>query len=185
MGVDQKRPLVGFAFVAVLCAVLMTVSVGRGWSDVFQPGKPIAAAAPGGRVDHAPARTPQPGASEETAEISIPVELSAQPLGVAVGSPASRTASGTSGADSSTAGSPTTLTTTPRADRKVARQVERADRKAARQAGKADRKAARQTGSTLRKSARQADKADRKAAQAAEKAARKAAKAAEKAARRG
>lgn len=174
MGVDQKRPLVGFAFVAVLCAVLMTVSVGRGWSDVFQPGKPIAAAAPGGRVDHAPARTPQPGASEEAAEISIPVELSAQPLGVAVGSPAVRTSSGTSGADSSTAESPTTLTTTPRADRKVARQVERADRKAVRQAGKAERKAA-----------RQADKAERKAAKAAEKAARKAAKAAEKVARRG
>lgn len=171
MGVDQKRPLVGFAFVAVLCAVLMTVSVGRGWSDVFQPGKPIAAAAPGGRVDHAPARTPQPGASEEAAEISIPVELSAQPLGVAVGSPAVRTSSG---ADSSTAGPPTTLTTTPRADRKVARQVERADRKAVGQAGKAERKAA-----------RQADKAERKAARAAEKVARKAAKAAEEAARRG
>ena len=49
VGVDPKRPLVGFALVAVLCAVLMSVSVGKGYSfDLFQPGKPIASSVGGG-----------------------------------------------------------------------------------------------------------------------------------------
>src|SRR5918994_1057480 len=107
VGVDQKRPLVGFALVAVLCAVLMTVSVGRGWADIFQPGKPIAAPALDGRAD-APAQAPRPSALEDDAEISIPVELSAQPLGVAVGSPVSVTSlagSDVSSASPSTPGS--------------------------------------------------------------------------------
>src|SRR5688500_12159115 len=107
VGVDQKRPLVGFAFVAVLCALLMTISVGRGWADIFQPGKPIAAAALGGPADGEPAPVTQPSAREDDAEISVPVELSAQPLGVSVGAPVATESVATSGARS-TAGSGST-----------------------------------------------------------------------------
>ena len=42
VGADPKRPLVGFAVVAVLCAVLMALSGGPGWVlAACHPGKPI------------------------------------------------------------------------------------------------------------------------------------------------
>ena len=83
VGVDQKRPLAGFALVAVLCAVLMTLSVSRGWSlDLIHPGRPIVTA---GQAEKAPhdRRAAEPTADVTT--VSIPVELSAQPLGAASG----------------------------------------------------------------------------------------------------
>src|SRR5688572_20791318 len=127
VGVDQKRPLVGFALVAVLCAVLMTASVGRGFGDVFQPGKPIAAAAIGGRLDRAPAPTPQPSELADPAEISIPVELSAQPLGVAVGSPVARKSVATSGADSTSAATSRSRTTESRSSLRISPRATKAD----------------------------------------------------------
>ena len=165
VGVDQKRPLVGFAFVAVLCAILMTVSVGRGWADIFQPGKPIAAAALGGPADGEPATVTQPSALADDAEISIPVELSAQPLGVSVGAPVSTETVATSGSRS-TAGSGSTSrsrTTESLASLRIAARETAADRTAARQGKVADRKAARQAEKVDRKAHRQAEKADRQA----------------------
>lgn len=77
VGVDPKRPLVGFALVAVLCAVLMSLSLGRGWSfDLFQPGKPITSSM-GDRVEWMPASAPDVA---EPVEVGFPVELSTQPL---------------------------------------------------------------------------------------------------------
>ncbi len=173
VGVDQKRPLVGFALVAVLCAILMTVSVGRGWADIFEPGRPIAAAALGGPADRAQAPTPQPGAlHDDDAAITIPVELSAQPLGVAVGSLVSRTSGATSGVESRTAESPTTLQTTLRVSM-ADRQADKAAVKAARKADKAARKADKAAAKAARKAQKAAAKAERKARKAAEKAARK------------
>ena len=83
VGIDQKRPLAGFALVAVLCAVLMTLSVARGWGlDIFHPGRPIAAA---GQADAAPHVRRHPAPTTDPAPVSIPTELSTQPLGVATG----------------------------------------------------------------------------------------------------
>jgi hypothetical protein len=79
VGVDQKRPLVGFALVSVLCAVLMALSVGRGWSvDLFHPGKPIAAPDSLVEVDSEP-----PARSDEPRVVAIPAELEPQPLAAA------------------------------------------------------------------------------------------------------
>ena len=89
VGVDPKRPLVGFALVAVLCAVLMTLSVGKGWSfDFLQPGKPIASSV-GGHVERAPA--PPPDAAARV-EVGFPVQLSTAPLGTTPAAPAKKRA---------------------------------------------------------------------------------------------
>lgn len=76
VGVDPRRPLVGFALVAVLCAVLMMVTVGRGWgTDVFGPARPLAAPA----ADVRPSSAPTPPAAPTT--VDIQAELSAPLLG--------------------------------------------------------------------------------------------------------
>src|SRR6478672_1554083 len=86
VGVDPKRPLVGFALVAMLCAVLMFLSVGRGWSfDFIQPGKPIASAV-GGHVERVPA--PQASKPAAPVETGFPVELSTPLLPVPSKAPA-------------------------------------------------------------------------------------------------
>ena len=100
VGVDQKRPLVGFALVAVLCAVLMFVSVGRGFglSDFVHPGRPIAAP-----VEHTPAERPAgPARQDGPAAIpaAIPAELSAQPLAAVVAAASAEKAS-TEGSETS------------------------------------------------------------------------------------
>src|SRR5215213_1704045 len=81
--VDPKRPLVGFALVAVLCAVLMTLSVARGSAsfDLVHRGRPIAVTlerTPVQRVSDAPAASTR---------VEIPVELAPQPIGVAAAAP--------------------------------------------------------------------------------------------------
>src|SRR5690349_15765882 len=89
VGVDQKRPLVGFALVTALCAVLMSVSVERGFglSDIVHPGKPIAAPR-----EHTPLEPPAEPL-RQVAPAAIPAELSAQPLAVVVAA-SSKKASG-------------------------------------------------------------------------------------------
>src|SRR5687768_9920832 len=84
VGVDPKRPLVGFALTAVLCAVLMALSVGgRGWSTgVFEPGRPIAGEVTGDVLERAAVP-----AAVAAGPVSIPVELSTQPLGTAAAGP--------------------------------------------------------------------------------------------------
>ncbi|HEY1087992.1 MAG TPA: hypothetical protein VGE37_09865, partial [Archangium sp.] len=78
----------GFALVTVLCAVLMTLSVARGWGlDLFHPGRPIAAS---GQADAAPHARPRAVPTTDPAPVSIPTELSTQPLGAAVGAEAHR-----------------------------------------------------------------------------------------------
>ena len=86
VGVDQKRPLVGFALVAVLCAVLMFVSVGRGFglSDFIRPGRPIAAP-----VERTPTAPPG-GPMHQHVPAAIPAELSAPPLAAVVAGSAER-----------------------------------------------------------------------------------------------
>jgi hypothetical protein len=184
VGVDPKRPLVGFALVAVLCAVLMTLSVGKGWSfDFLQPGRPIASSV-GGHVERAP--VPSPDAAEPV-EVGIPVQLSTAPLGSASAAPAktraaARPATSSAGViqdDSSGRHASSIVRTeqTPEvpADARAERQAE----KAARHAEKAAEKAARDA----EKAARDAEKAAGKAAHDAEKLLRDAEKHAAKAAR--
>jgi hypothetical protein len=92
VGVDQKRPLVGFALVSVLCAVLMALSVGRGWSlDLFHPGKPIAA--PDSRVEVDPEPPARPDGPRV---VTIPAELEPQPLAAAAATPPSSGGKGAS-----------------------------------------------------------------------------------------
>ena len=102
---DPKRPFVGFFLVAVLCVVLMALSVGRGWSGVglFHPGKPISAPATGERVDSAPSPTPP---RVEPTGASIPAELSTRPLGVSVAKGTTKAASQPGAASGSSSGSP-------------------------------------------------------------------------------
>lgn len=196
MGVDPKRPLVGFALVAVLCAVLMSVSVNRGWSlDFVQPGKPIASSA-GGHADRVPAPAP---AAAEPVEVGFPVELTAQPFAApslartkrAVATSASVPAADAS-ATNETAADVTVAADTSgrRADRaedRTARKAEksaaRAERKLARHEAKAERKADREAARSQRKAEKAAAKAERKAEHAAAKAVRAAEKDAAKAAR--
>jgi hypothetical protein len=80
VGVDQKRPLVGFVLVAVLCAVLMAVSVGRGFGfdDIVRPGRPIAAP-----VERTPVEPPTDVVVRDT-PVEIPAELTAQPLAAVI-----------------------------------------------------------------------------------------------------
>ncbi len=208
VGVDPKRPLVGFALVAVLCAVLMTLSVGKGWSfDFLQPGKPIASSV-GGHVERAPA--PSPDAAEPVA-VGFPVQLSTLPLGTAPAAAAETKAPARpAGASRSTAPAKaatdvkddvkveqTADRTSEKADRKAERAAARAERKLTKLEAKAQRKAERLAAKTQRqllkaerrvekaaaKAQRQAEKAARHAAKDAEKAVRDAEKAAEKAAR--
>lgn len=170
MGVDPKRPLVGFALVAVLCAVLMTLSVGRGWGgELFHPGKPIANVAAGGHLDRAP--SPQP---VEPVEVSIPAELSTQPLGVAAGSPVVKKAVSQPIQDA-------TKATKATKDTQGHRVADKAERKAA----KAERKAAKAAEKAAAKAERDAAKAERDAGRLAAKLARTELKALEKAARTG
>ena len=131
VGVDQKRPLVGFALVAVLCVVLMTLSVGRGWGgELFHPGKPIAAPAAGGHLDRVPSPSHQP---VEPAAVSIPVELSAQPLAVAVGAPMAKKAVARPTAETETGPETVAQDSTRAADKAAAKAQRQAD-KAAEQA---------------------------------------------------
>lgn len=170
MGVDPKRPLVGFALVAVLCAVLMTLSVGRGWGgELFHPGKPIANVAAGGHLDRVP--SPQPVEPVEPVEVSIPAELSTQPLGVAAGSSVVKKAVSQPIQDAAKATK----------DTKGHRVADKAERKAA----KAERKAAKAAEKAAAKAERDAAKAERDAGRLAAKLARTELRAFEKAARTG
>jgi hypothetical protein len=179
VGVDPKRPLVGFALVAVLCAVLMTLSVGRGWGvDLFHPGKPIATSAAGGHVDRVPSPSPQ---RVPAAEAKIPAELSTQPLGVAVGAPTAKQASQPTGDTGSESVRETPSPDATRASKDV-RAADKAAAKALRQADKAAAKALRQADKAALKALRQADKAAAKALRQADKAAAKALRQADKAA---
>jgi hypothetical protein len=185
VGVDPKRPLVGFALVAVLCAVLMTLSVGQGWgADIFRPGKPIAVPVEAVRV--APAQE-QP---REPETVSIPDELSAQPLGVAVPEPLAKRVARATAHTKSPAPSvqaPPTQAQPDEPDDAASsardRQADRAAERAERKAHKAALKALRSTEKAARKAQREADKAAARAQHEAEKAARKAQRDAEKAAR--
>ena len=191
VGVDPKRPLVGFALVAVLCAVLMTLSsVGRGWGgELFHPGKPIAAPSAGSHLDRVPSPAPQ---RVQHAEANIPAELSTQPLGVAVGAPAAKKAVSRPTVETETVAETTAPDSTRAADKataKAQRQADKAAAKALRQADKAAAKAQRQADKAAAQAQREADKA---AEQATAEAARLLdqllridAKAAEKALRQG
>ena len=177
VGVDQKRPLVGFALVAVLCAVLMTVSVGRGWGmDIFRPGKPIAAPA---EVRH---RAPVHAAEARSVArqtVTIPAELSAQPLGAAVPEPISKRVARAT-AQSQPDGQAATQSQAP--ERQADRATQRAERMATREADKAAAKAEREAEQAAAAAARDAERAAAEAAREAEKAAAEAAREAEKAA---
>lgn len=167
MGVDPKRPLVGFALAAVLCAVLMALSVGRGSAslDVLHPGRPIAAPAERTPVEP-PAEAPAVAAA-----VSIPAELSPQPIGVAVTSVrAKRTTSATAAVGSETddvqkAPEKATEKATAKAARKADRAAERVARKARREADRAEKAAEK----AVEKAARAADKLARAAVKAARK----------------
>jgi len=189
VGVDPKRPLVGFALVAVLCAVLMALSVGRGWgTDVFGPGRPIATPEAGQQLDRVPALPAPPLPST----VSIPAELRAQPLAVALSGPTPTQApspvDGAAGLQSEadaevtpeTAAMEVEIVAGPQAER----AADKAGAKAERKAAKPTAKAARATDRAAIKAERKAGKAERKADKAAAKAERKATKAAEKADRK-
>jgi hypothetical protein len=189
VGVDQKRPLVGFALVAVLCAVLMTVSVGQGWGvDIFRPGKPIAAPA---EIRHrAPAHAGDARPVEHE-KVTIPAELSAQPLGAAVPEPISkRVARATAQSQPEVTRSEDTqpeATQAPAPERRADRAAQRAERTAEKALTKLQRKADKAAAKAERKAAREAEKAAaaaaRDAAKAAAQAERDAAKAVAAAAR--
>ena len=162
VGVDPRRPLLGFVLVAVLCAVLMTISVGRGFGvDLVHPGKPIATP---------PVRTPvEPPADVVVvpASVTLPDGLSADPYAAAVasGGPVPASASEESASESTaTESTPDTTvdteatTSSPKVERKADKAATKAERKADKAAAKAERKA---------------DKAAAKAARDAAKAARK------------
>ncbi len=188
VGVDQKRPLVGFALVSVLCAVLMALSVGRGWSvDLFHPGKPIAAPDTLVRVDGgAPTRPDEPGV------VVIPDELEPQPLAVAALSAADKgTRLGRSGGrdrdrpetaaeDQEPAVEESTEVTLTEADgtagTRAAQQAEKAAARLERLAQKAAEQAAEKA--TEKAAAKAAEKAERLAEAAAEAAAQAAEEAA-------
>jgi hypothetical protein len=153
VGVDPRRPIVGFVLVAVLCAVLMAMSVGRGFGvDLIRPGKPISSP---------PARAqaePPAGAPAAQPTVSIPDELSSQPYAV-VGSGGTEE---TDAQQTEAQSEPTTDRAVTRAERKAAleriRDAVKAQREADREAAKAERDAA---------------KADRGAAKDAAKAGRR------------
>jgi hypothetical protein len=174
VGVDPKRPLVGFALVAVLCAVLMTLSVGRGWGgELFHPGKPIANVAAGGHLDRVPSPAPQ---QVEPVEVNIPAELSTQPLCVAVGSPVVKKAVSEPAQDA---------TKDTKATNRAADKAERRADKAERKADRAASKAAKAADKAAAKAERSAAKAERDFERLAAKLARTGLKALEKAARQG
>jgi hypothetical protein len=186
VGVDQKRPLVGFALVAVLCAVLMTISVGQGWgADIFRPGKPIAAPV---EIRHR-ALAPAEAQAAEGAAVSIPAELSAQPLGVTVSEPRVKRvarAAARSEAQAQPEEQDEAEAQAPAPERQAVKAQHEADKaaaKAAREAAKAERQAAKTAAKAERDAAKAAAKAERDAAKAAAKAERDAAKAAAKAER--
>ena len=194
MGVDPKRPLVGFALVAVLCAVLMTLSVGRGWSmDLVHPGKPLVAPA-AGPVGGPPSQAPVPS---EPMELSIPAELTPQPLGVAHGGPVTKKASAHATPEGEVAvtavpeatGSGKDVRSAEKAkrttDQKAERRADRTAAKAQRQAERTATKALRTLQKAAEKAERQAEKAAGKAERQAEKAVARALREAEKAARKG
>ena len=185
VGVDPKRPLVGFALVAVLCAVMMTLSVSRGWSvDLVHPGKPLVAPA-AGPVVGPPSQAPVPS---EPRELSIPAELTTQPLGVAHGGPATKKSATHATPEAEVAFEAVTetqvVTSVPEVVRsgKDARSADKAQRKADRTADKTAAKAQRQSEKTAMKALRTLQKAAAKAERKAEKAAARAQRDAEKAA---
>ena len=68
---------------AVLCAVLMGLSMGKSSGiDIFKPARPIAA--PAEHRAHEPARKHEP--EQQPKVVSLPAELSPQPVGSASGS---------------------------------------------------------------------------------------------------
>ena len=108
VGVDPRRPLLGFVLVAVLCAVLMTISVGRGFGvDLVHPGKPIATP---------PVRTPvEPPADVVVvpASVTLPDGLSADPYAiVASGGPVPASADESASDSTATESTPDATDTT-------------------------------------------------------------------------
>ena len=189
VGVDPKRPLLGFALVAVLCVVLMSLSVGRGWSfDFLQPGKPIASSM-GGHVERVPA--PARDAAEPV-EVGFPVELSTQPLAVpphAGKAVAKKAKAEREPAEPATTSDDTVVAdqapddATDRAEARAERAAARAERKLARLEARAQRKADRAALHLQRQVEKSVARAEREALEAAEQAARDADKAAAAAAR--
>jgi len=181
VGVDQKRPLVGFAVVAVLCAVLMGVSIGRGSAitELFGPGRPIAAPA-----EHTLGEPRGDATVPRPTPVAVPAELSAQPLGVAVGSPVVKRSGAGSPSGSQTTGSETAVpdpSTAGRTEQNAERNAERAAARAARLADLAAASAARLAEKAAAKAERTADKAAHRAAEKAQRRAEKAQEAAAKA----
>ena len=160
--VDPKRPLLGFALVAVLCAVLMSLSVSRGWGfDLFKPGKPIASSM-GGHGERVPAPAPD---AAELVEVGFPVELSTQPLAAQPPVPAKKAVAKSSRPAKPSTAAPTAdqqgvveSTTPDTSGRSADRAAARAARQAERSAARAERKLARLEAKTQRQ-------ADRLAAQ--------------------
>jgi hypothetical protein len=177
VGVDQKRPLVGFAVVAVLCAVLMGVSIGRGSAitELFGPGRPIAAPA-----EHTLGEPRGDATVPRPTPVAVPAELSAQPLGVAVGSPVVKRSGAGSPSDSQTTGSEPAVPDPSTAGR-TEQNVERAAARAARLADLAAASAARLAEKAAAKAERTADKAAHRAAEKAQRRAERAQEAAAKA----
>lgn len=190
VGVDQKRPLAGFALVAVLCAVLMTLSVSRGWGlDLIHPGRPIVSA---GQVEKSPHDRQQPAPTGGSAAASVPAELSPQPLGVATGAVAHaarsharpvraagrsvsvvRSTGGDEQAEAEPEAEPAAAAD-PRAERRAEREAAKAARKADREAAKAARKAEHEAAKATRHAEHEAAKAARHAEHEAAKATRQA-----------
>jgi hypothetical protein len=199
VGVDQKRPLVGFALVSVLCAVLMGLSIGKSSGiDIFKPARPIAA--PAEHRAHEPARTSE--REQQPRVVSLPAELSPQPVGSASGSlvvqrddessttslevEETREVEESSEKGAGKAVEKAAAKAEKAADRaaaKAERDAAKAARKAEHEATKAAAKAEREAAKAAREAEREAAKAVRDAAKAAAAAEREAAKAAREAER--
>ena len=198
--VDPKRPLVGFALVAVLCVVLMGLSVGRGYSaDLFHQGRPISPSATADRhVDRAPA--PARAAAPDAGPVAPPAQsargvLAPEAIGVESGSGSvtsvvsrsSVVAEAEDDHESADEDADETTVEDDAADEAAqddtsAHHADKAQHKADKSAAKADRKSHHAAAKAERKADRAADKADRAADKAADKADRAAAKAERKAA---
>ena len=180
--VDQKKPLVGFALVAALCAVLMGVSMGKGYGlgDVFHVGRPITGPAA------AAAEAPRPAVQQAPMKVIIPAELSTPTLGSGGSAETSaphQEADGTEVLSAAMTGSDQDRTSAApesagaTTDRDGAREQRKADREAAREQRKTERAAVREERKAERAAAREERKAERAAARDARKAQRATARA--------
>lgn len=192
MSAEHKRPLYAFGFVALLCVVMLGITIARGNAiDVFHEAVPIASndsPAVGGSVPDERSRGTVEAKPAET--VSLPNELSVDLTSAVSGTVVAAATS--MGQESSQDSSQGDASTHDGGNQSTAHQTRsekaaaRAERKAERAAAKVERtaaKAERQAEKAAAKAARHAEKADRTAAQAQRKAARAAAKAERKAER--